>query len=124
MKGIVFVTGNKAKVLETGEILKTKLQIADIELDEIQELDEEKIAYHKLEQAYYKIKKPVIIDDVSLHIDAWDGFPGPFIKWILKAGNGPSLLLKMLEHESNRKATAKLIVGYFDGKKKHLFKRE
>ena len=92
-----------------------------MDLDEIQEIDLEKVALHKLNQAYEKLKTPVLIDDVSFEVDAWNGFPGPLIKWLLKAGDGPSLILKLLEGEKNRKATAKLAIGFHDGKTPHLF---
>lgn len=124
MKNIIFVTGNKAKVRETEEILGVKLKVADIDIEEIQHNDPKKIAEHKLEEAYKKLNKPVIIDDVSVEADVLNGFPGPFIKWVLVAGDGPSVLLKMLENQKNRKATAKLIIGYFDGKNKKLFTGE
>ncbi len=118
---IVFVTGNKFKAKETEEILNIKIQISDIELDEIQDLDLEKVALHKLDQAYRIIKKPVMIDDVSFEIEAWNNFPGPLIKWILKAGKGPGLLLKLLEGENNRKAVARLAIGFHDGEKPRIF---
>ncbi len=118
---IVFATGNKAKVKETQEILKFDIEISSIELDEIQEINLEKVAMHKLNQAFEIVKKPVIIDDVSFSVNAWNGFPGPLIKWILQAGNGPSLLLKMLEGEKNREAVASLAIGFHDGKKPRLF---
>lgn len=122
MNKITFVTGNKDKVRETQEILQIPLEIADIDVDEIQELDLEKVAMHKLEQAYDRIKAPVMIDDVSVTLDAWDGFPGPLVKWVLKTTDGtPEMLLKMLSNEKNRKATATLAIGYADGKQKKLF---
>lgn len=118
---ITFVTGNKAKIEETREILKVNLEIKDIELDEIQGLDLEKVALHKINQAYEIVKSPVMIDDVSFEIEVWNKFPGPLIKWILKAGKGPSLILKLMEGEKNRKASAKLAIGFHDGKKAHIF---
>lgn len=118
---ITLVTGNKFKAKETEEILNTPLEISNAELEEIQEIDLEKVAFHKLNQAYKLLKKPVMIDDVSFEVDVWNGFPGPFIKWILKVGDGPKILLKMLEGEKNRKAIAKLAVGFHDGKKPRIF---
>src|SRR3989344_4748411 len=109
---IIFVTGNKAKVREAESILKIPLKVKELALDEIQDLDLEKIALHKLKQAYKILKKPLIIDDVSLEIDEWNGFPGPLIKWMLKAGDGDArVLLKMLKGVKNRKATARLAIG-------------
>lgn len=119
---ITFVTGNKSKAREVQRILNVPIEIIDTELDEIQEIDLEKVAYHKLNQAYEIVKKPVMIDDVSMEIDAWNSFPGPLIKWMLKAGNGEaSVLLKMLGDGKNRKAKAKLAVGFHDGKNPHIF---
>ncbi len=118
---ITFVTGNEFKAKETGEILQLDLEISKIDLTEIQELDLEKVALHKLNQAYEILKKPVLIDDVSFEIESWNCFPGPLVKWILKAGNGPSLLLKLLEGEKDRRAKARLAIGFHDGKKPHLF---
>lgn len=120
MKKILLVTSNPAKVQEFQEIMHIQVEIIDIDLDEIQEIDVEKIALHKLNEAYRKVKKPVLVDDVSFEVDAWDGFPGPLIKWILKLG-GPELMLKMLRHEKNRKARVGLVIGFHDGKKPHLF---
>jgi non-canonical purine NTP pyrophosphatase (RdgB/HAM1 family) len=120
MKKILLVTSNPAKVQEFHEIMHIAVEIADIELDEIQEMDVEKIALHKLEEAYKKVKMPVVVDDVSFEVEAWDGFPGPLIKWILITG-GAELLIKMLRHEKNRKARVGLVIGFHDGKKPHLF---
>lgn len=120
---IILVTGNKNKAREVERILNIPLKIESIELDEIQELDLEKVALHKLNQAFELVKRPVIIDDVSVEIKAWNDFPGPLIKWLLKAGNdgNASVLLKLLKNESNRSAVAKLAIGFHDGKKAHIF---
>lgn len=121
LKKIIFATRNRGKVREAQKILKLPLEQSDIELDEIQELDLKKVALHKLIQAFDNVKKPVIIDDISVSIDAWNGFPGPLIKWILEVGNGPKILLQMLGVETNRKATASLAVGFHDGIKPRIF---
>ncbi len=110
---ITLVTGNKFKAEETKRIIKVPLVIKDLDLDEIQEIDVEKVALHKLRQAYEIVQSPVIIDDISFEVNAWNSFPGPLIKWILKAG-GPELLLKMLQSEVDKSASAKLAIGYKD----------
>lgn len=122
MDRLVFVTGNQQKVIETQAILNVPLEIANIDLDEIQETDLNKVAVHKLKQAFDLVKKPVIIDDVGLYINVWNNFPGPLVKWILKSdGGSANLLLRMLEGESDRSAYAKLIIGYHDGQNEHYF---
>ena len=119
---ITFVTGNKAKAREVERILNIPLEISEIDIQEIQEIDLEKVALNKLNQAFEIVKSPVIIDDISLEIHAWKGFPGPLIKWVLKTESGTAkLLLKLLENEPNRKATAKLAIGFHDGKTPRLF---
>ena len=60
---ITLVTGNKAKAGEVKRILNIPLQVSSIELDEIQEIDLEKVALHKINQAFQIVKKPVIVDD-------------------------------------------------------------
>lgn len=122
MKELVFVTGNQAKARDVQKILEFPLKVVDIDLDEIQDTDVEVVASHKAEEAYRKVNAPVIVDDVSLAIDAWNNFPGPLIKWILKAGGGDaSLLLRLLSNEQNRKATAILALGYHDGNEVRIF---
>lgn len=122
MNKIIFVTGNKSKASEVQRILDIPLEIREVDLDEIQEIDLEKVALYKLNQAFEIVKEPVMVDDVSVEIEVWNGFPGPLVKWMLKAGEGEaSVLLKMLRGEKNRKATARLAVGFHDGEKPHIF---
>lgn len=119
---IVFVTGNKGKVREAEKILSIPLEVKSIELDEIQELDLEKIVLHKVNQAFKLVNKPVIVDDVSVEVETWKGFPGPLIKWILKTENDSAkLLLRLLRGEKNRKTKVRLAIGFHDGKKAHVF---
>ncbi len=119
---ITFVTSNKAKVGEVGRILNVPIDICLVDIDEIQGSDLEKVALNKLNQAFEIVKKPVIIDDVSFEVDVWGGFPGPLIKWVLKPENDSAkLLLTMLKGEKNRNATAKLAIGFHDGKTPRLF---
>lgn len=122
MREITFVTGNKSKVVEFESILGFPLSVTDVDLDEIQELDIEKVARHKVLQAYNLVKKPVIVDDVSFQVKAWNNFPGPLIKWVLKSSDGSAeMLLKMLQTEKDRSVVAKLAIGFHDGKNAHIF---
>lgn len=124
MQRLVLVSGNKPKAREVERIIQIPIDIVDVEIDEIQGLDPKKIVLHKLNEAFKIVGKPVIVDDVSFEVEVWNGFPGPLIKWLLEGKNDPSLILKMLGNEKNRKATAKLYLGYHDGKKSHIFSGE
>lgn len=120
MKKIYFATGNKGKIKEVQSILDHKVEILEGDLEEIQELDLKKIIKHKVEQAYKRVKAPVFVDDVSVEIDAWQGFPGPFVKFIREIGEN-KLLLHMLRHEKNRKLKIIAMLGFNDGRKIHYF---
>ncbi len=40
----------------------------------------EEILLHKLRRAYETFQHPVLVDDVSVSLDALNGFPGPYMK--------------------------------------------
>lgn len=125
MNKLFFATGNKDKAREAQQILGIPIEISEIELDEIQSLDLKKIAEHKLIQAFEKVNAPVIVDDVALKLDIWNGFPGPFVKYLHVASDGNNkLLLRMLKNEENRNATLIATIGYHDGKDLHFFTGE
>lgn len=117
---LIFVTSNQGKADEARQILNTPVDIQPLDIDEIQSLDNEKIIRKKAEEAFRLIKKPFLVDDVSMDIEAWNGFPGPFTKYIDQAG-GPELLVKMLVAEKNRTAIARATIAYHDGNAIHLF---
>ncbi len=115
-----FITSNEGKMKEAQAILGFPISISKLDLDEIQELDLEKIVVHKVKQAFEAVKEPVFVDDVGLFVSAWNGFPGPFIKYLREAG-GNELLLRMMTHEDDRSVVAKAAIGYHDGREIHTF---
>lgn len=120
--GITFVTSNQAKVAEAESILGFPLKVLNLEFPEIQG-DLEEIAIQKAKDAFGRVRSPVIVDDVALGIKAWGGeFPGPYIKWVLKASSGNAeLLLRLMQNERDRSAVARLAIVYYDGEKPHVF---
>lgn len=120
MKEILFATGNPGKIDEAKAMLGAPIEIATIEVDEVQSMDLEYVARKKAQAAYDVLQKPVITDDVGLFIDAWKGFPGPFAKYVLETV-GVDGLLKLLKDETNRKVVVKSAVSYHDGKDIHVF---
>lgn len=123
MDELYFVTGNKGKVGEAQAILGFPVQIADIDLDEVQSLDPEYVVRKKVEAAYAVLQKPLFVDDVSLHVNAWGGFPGPLVKHVRFKGDN-ELLLKLLQQEDDRSVVVKAIIGFHDGEKVHTFTGE
>lgn len=112
---LYFVTGNENKIKEVQAILNMPIKIARSDLPEIQSLDPKEIVTNKVQAAYEKIKKPLLVEDVSFSVDAWNGFPGPFIKYVEKAG-GNELIISMMKGEKNRKASATATIGLHTGK--------
>lgn len=118
---ITLVSGNKNKAQEVERILQIPIKTLNLDIDEIQTMDQEKLTLHKLNEAFKVVKSPVLVDDVSFEVEVWNGFPGPFIKFLLESKNDPSLMLKMLGDEKNRKAIGRLAIGFHDGKTPRVF---
>lgn len=119
MQPIIFVTSNENKFREAGRILNIDLAQKSLDLEEIQEMDLRKIIEHKAKQAYDVFKQPVVVEDAGLYIDAWSGFPGPFIKWIQKT-MGYETMGSLLS-KKDRSARWVVMVGYYDGERIHYF---
>lgn len=73
--GSVFKFGDLAAKL--GEYFDCEQRVWD--QPEIQG-DPEEIIKHKLKKAYEIFKHPVLVDDVSVNMEALNGFPGPYMK--------------------------------------------
>lgn len=121
MKNLVFVTGNKNKAFEAEKILGYPIKIHDVDLDEVQSLNIEEIVLKKAKAAFEIVRTPLIVEDVGMYFNAWNGFPGPLVKLLHEAGNGSyELVLKMLSNEQNRQVEVKAVIGFHDGEKIHI----
>jgi len=113
---IKFVTGNSNKVREAVAILGVPLEEVKVDgLIEIQTLDIEDLVYHKCQQAYDSLKCSVLVEDSGLFFNAWDGLPGPLIKWF-ECTVGCKGMLKMLQTVEDRSAIAVSCFAIYDGK--------
>jgi inosine triphosphate pyrophosphatase len=119
MKKIIFITGNQGKADYLSRYLGFPVDHKKIDLDEIQSLNLKKIVEHKVRQAYGIVKKPVIVEDVSLEFAALGKLPGPFIRFFVDTV--PFGTICSLVDGKTRKATARCVFGYFDGKDLKLF---
>ena len=81
---LVIVASNENKLAEINEILGTNHKVSKIDIPEIQSLDLDEIIACKAKVAYAKIKKPVLVEDISLEIKALNGLPGTFVKFFLE----------------------------------------
>ncbi len=114
MEKLVFVTGNDNKAREATLVLGIEVERVKLDLEELQSMDLRVIIEHKARQAYAQLKRPVMVEDVSFEIKQWNGFPGPFIKW-LHERMGYDKLCEVLGDD--RQADWHVMYGYFDGKK-------
>lgn len=122
MKKITFITGNEGKTAELSRLLGFSLDHKKIELDEIQELDLEKLIRNKALSAFALIKSPVLVEDTSLTFEALGKMPGPFIKWFLKE-MGNEGLCTLLNAFTNRRALFTSMFAYHDGNEMKLFSK-
>ena len=105
-----FVTGNKNKFLEAKAVLSSLEQI-DIDLPEIQEVDVKKVVLDKVHCAYEQVREAVVVEDVSLVIDSWNGFPGALVKWAIKSMG----LEKFSSLTNYEPVTIHCALAYYDG---------
>jgi XTP/dITP diphosphohydrolase len=114
MKTIIFVTGNEYKFAVGQKALAgtgIKLIQKKLETPEIQSMDVIEIASFSAKWAAEKLGKPVVLTDAGYYIEALNGFPGPFIKYInhwLTAED----LLKLMKGKTNRKVVVKGCLAY------------
>lgn len=114
MLKLTFVTGNPYKF----EVGKTVLEKAGINLvqkkletPEIQSADVSEIAKYSAKWSAEKLGEPIILTDAGYYIEALNGFPGPFIKYINKWLTSDDLL-KLMLGKSNRKIAVKMCLAY------------
>ncbi len=120
MHDFTFVTGNKHKLEYLEKWLGRAVQHQDVDLEELQSLDLEKVVRHKARAAYEIVQKPVLVEDVSLTFHALGQLPGTFVKWFLHEIK-PAGLCQLVDGYDDHTATARLAFCYYDGKEFHLF---
>jgi inosine triphosphate pyrophosphatase len=117
MQKLFIATGNEYKYKELEKALSPyfKCQQYDIDLIEIQGTSREIIQY-KLLQAFKKTKQAVLVDDVSIHLDSLNGFPGPYVKDFLYT-TGIDKIVKLFK---NTKVTAICAIGFMTNENKQI----
>ncbi len=114
MKQIIFLTGNPHKK-EIAEAVFTlyglSVEAKDIHLDEIQEESIERIASWSAVQGAKQLNMPVIKTDVGFSIDALNGFPGAYGKYVFPQ-LGTDGLLRLMAGKENRHATSTEVLAF------------
>ncbi len=112
MQEIQFITGNPGKFREASALIPS-LQQLDLDLPEIQSLDPKEVIENKLQAAQKLSPGEYIVEDTSLFLDGINGFPGPLIKWLLKAV-GTSGIFDLVNNIGDYNATAVTMIGYLN----------
>lgn len=123
MKDITLITGNAGKAAEFSRLLGMEVHNQKVTVPEIQSTDVREVAKVKARAAFEALKRPVLVDDTGLYIEAWHGLPGAFIAWFLD-GVGNEGILKMLEGWDDRAARAVTALGYCDEQGVRIFDGE
>ena len=114
------VSSNLNKHREFRELLQIPIENIEVDLDELQTTNLAVLLKHKVQQAYKIVEAPVIVEDTALFFNAWNGLPGPLIKWFLQE-LGVRQLVQALSSFEDKTAKAMCGVGYTDGEAFHLF---
>lgn len=121
---LYFVTGNQHKINSAHIVLDPLgifFETINLPLIEIQSASIEKIALSKVEQAYDKLQKPLIIKDDGWHIDALNGFPGPYMKYVNEWFTVEDYQ-NLLRSKINKKVIFTEVLSYKDNKQTKVFR--
>jgi XTP/dITP diphosphohydrolase len=110
---ISLITGNEGKAREYGALLGIEVSAVKEDLIEIQSLDVVEVVKKKVEDAYSKLRTPVLVDDTGLVLNAWNGLPDALVTWFLSSV-GAQGILDMAARVTDRTATVTTALGYAD----------
>jgi len=82
---LILVTGNPGKLAEARRLAGRGLEGVEVDLPEIQSLDLEEVLRAKLAAALEHRAGPLVVEETGLELAAWNGFPGPLVRWMLEA---------------------------------------
>ena len=108
------VTGNRNKLLESERLLGCRLDHESVDLPEIQSLDLLEVLRAKGEEAWRRLRRPVVVEETGLSLAAMGGFPGPLVKWMLEA-MGPVGIARAVHGLGDARASACCALIYIDG---------
>jgi len=118
MGRLAFATTNKHKVAELNSVLRTcgvEVEPINIPKVELQSDSLEVIASYAAVHAWSIVRRPVIVEDAGLFIEALGGFPGPYSSYVYRT-IGIAGVLKLMEGIGDRRAYFKSDIALaYDG---------
>lgn len=112
MQTITFITGNQKKADNLARLIGMSVEHIKLDLDEIQSLNLREVVEHKARQAYEKVQRPILVEDVSLEFETLGRLPGTFIKFFISEMSHEDIC-RLLDGWS-RRATGRCGYGYYD----------
>lgn len=103
---IYFVTDNKHKFIEASMVARDYdlcLEMLSGKKIEIQSNNLIDIAVYSALENYKEVRRPLLVEDAGLFIEALHGFPGPYSSYVYKT-IGIEGILKLLRGIDNRRA--------------------
>lgn len=88
LQPVLFVTGNSRKILRLKDALRAvgggTVESLDLQTTEIQASTVREVAEDKARKAFKALRRPLVVHDVGLMVDALAGFPGPYTAYAAK----------------------------------------
>ena len=120
MKTLYFITSNKGKVREATEKLRPlgfSVVQKDLGYPEVQADCLEEVVQQGLEHVRAKFHQAFMLEDAGLFIEALQGFPGVYSKYVFFTIGLPGIL-SLLDGVKNRKAVFRSVYAYSEPRKK------
>ncbi|WP_028547274.1 non-canonical purine NTP pyrophosphatase [Paenibacillus sp. UNC451MF] len=111
---LIYVTSNAAKFEIATKVLRgtnITLKQSNIDVPEIQSMKVEDIAQFSCKWARDKLGSSVVVTDVGLYINALNGFPDPFVKYINNCLTAEDVI-KLLEDKEDRTVYTKECLAF------------
>lgn len=123
MKIVKYITGNERKLenakafLEQYNILP---EMQKVDMAEVQADNAADVALRKARDAYDIVQGPLFINDASWHIPALNGFPGPYMRYIVQWFTIEDLLA-LMKNKQDRTIILRDTIVYKDGDTEKVF---
>jgi XTP/dITP diphosphohydrolase len=122
MKTVYFITSNKGKVVEATaklsplgfRVVQKNLGYPEVQVDSLEE-----VAQYGMEQVRERFGKPFMLEDAGVFIQALEGFPGVYSKYVFFTIGLPGIL-RLLDRVQNRSAVFRSVYAYHEPGKKPL----
>lgn len=114
VKSLIYVTSNELKFKVAQQSLQNSsilLEQKSLDTPEIQSTRVDEIAEWSAIWACQHLNLPVVVSDVGYFIEALNGFPGPFIKYVNDWFTADDYL-NLMQGKSNRQATIQDCLAY------------